>query len=67
MFDAFVSRLHALGFRLGLTQVQPKMDDGGILGKDRDYEGGFVMMAAEHAHDPSRSWHRKDLFAESCK
>lgn len=38
MFDAFAGWLRALGFRFGVTPVQPKMDDGGILGKERDCE-----------------------------
>ena len=63
MFDAFATRLHELGFRLGITQVLPKMDDGGILGRERDYEGGFVLMAVEHAASPASDWHRDDLFS----
>ncbi|GAB4823863.1 hypothetical protein N2152v2_010909 [Parachlorella kessleri] len=63
MFDAFAARLQELGLRLGITQVLPKMDDGGILGRERDYEGGFVMMAAEHAASPATDWHRDDLFS----
>lgn len=45
-----------------LLLSQPKMDDGGILGRERDYEGGFVMMAVEHEGAPAASWHRDDLF-----
>lgn len=66
MFDAFAARLAELGLRVGTIPVQPRMDDGGILGKERDYEGGFVFMAVEHAGAPAPGWHRDDLFPE-CK
>lgn len=62
MFDAFSVRVRELGLRLGVAAVQPRMDDGGILGRERDYEGGFVLMAVEHAAAPAPAWHRQDLF-----
>ena len=62
MVGAFAARLQELGFRLSITQVLPKMDDGGILGRERDYEGGFVLMAAEHAASPAPEWHRDGFF-----
>lgn len=61
MFDDFFELLYNMGFRVGVTSVHPKMDDGGILGNDRDYEGGFVLIAVEYAEFPA-SWHRDDLF-----
>ena len=29
--------------------IQPQADDQGIVGKQHDYEGGFVMVTIQHA------------------
>lgn len=31
----------------------------------QDYEGGYVLIAVEHADAPASDWHRGDLFAGS--
>lgn len=31
----------------------------------QDYEGGYVLIAVEHADAPASDWHRDDLFAGS--
>ena len=31
-----------------IVPVEPKADDHGIVGKQHDYEGGFVLMTVKH-------------------
>ncbi|PRW59248.1 Nicotinamide N-methyltransferase-like [Chlorella sorokiniana] len=65
MFDGFAAACRsALGMRVGITPVQPRADDAGLLDIRQDYEGGYVLIAVEHAHAPASDWHR-DLFAGS--
>lgn len=42
-------------------QVRPEEEYAGILGRDTDYEGGFLLMALDHAHAPCGHWHRDDF------
>ena len=66
MFDAFAEALRTLGLRVGVTPVQPSADDAGLLHIRQDYEGGYVLIAAEHAAAPALGgWHRPDLFPAS--
>lgn len=66
MYDGFVAACRqALGLRVGVTAVQPQADDAGLLDIRQDYEGGYVLVAVEHADAPAPDWHRDDLFA-SC-
>lgn len=32
----------------------------GILGRADEYEGGFLLMAVDHAAAPGEGWHRDD-------
>ena len=36
--------------------VEPQADDHGIVGKQHDYEGGFVLMAVKHKSSVTQ-WH----------
>lgn len=62
MFDAFLAACaQALGLRVGVTRVQPKAYD--LLDVKQEYEGGYVLLAIEHADAPADlDWHRSDLF-----
>ena len=62
MFDGLAVALAALGMRVGITPVQPQADDAGLLDIRQDYEGGYIMIAVEHADAPADDWHRPDLF-----
>lgn len=42
--------------RFKIQPVQPRADDHGIIGKQHDYEGGFVLVAAQHKSS-SAKWH----------
>lgn len=41
--------------------MHPATEYGGILGREEDYEGGFLLMAVDHAAHPSDLWHRDDF------
>lgn len=62
MFDAFVAATAVLGLRVGISSVSPCADDAGLLDIKQDYEGGYVLLAVEHAQAPADDWHRADLF-----
>jgi hypothetical protein len=50
------------GLRYRALRVAPQADDlGGIQGRERDYEGGFLLMAVDHADAPAEDWHRDDF------
>ena len=62
MFDAFVAACQALRLRVGVTRVVPSAGDR--LDIATEYEGGYAMLAIEHAAAPAAdpAWHRDDLF-----
>jgi len=64
VFDAFAAATHKRGLRYrALSVPAPAAGEmGGLLShKVSDYEGGFLLMAVDHAAAPSNSWHRDDL------
>jgi len=61
MFDTVSAGLTALGMRVSIQRVQPHTDD--VLDIKQTYEGGYVMIAIDHADAPANDWHRPDLFA----
>lgn len=60
MFDATMAAMKALGLRVGFCRVQPAAED--VLDIRQDYEGGYTLVAVEHADQPASDWHRGDLF-----
>lgn len=42
--------------KVKIVSVQPRADDHGIVGKQHDYEGGFVMVAVQQGLS-STDWH----------
>ncbi len=58
--DALVANMAAAGLRTSVLVVKPEPYEDGIQGP-RDYEGGFVMIVAQHADGPAPAWHRDDL------
>jgi hypothetical protein len=63
VFDTFRDSCAARGLRYRALQVQPEeeRDVGGIRGRERDYEGGFLLMAVDHSSSPAQDWHRDDF------
>jgi hypothetical protein len=63
VFDAFRDTCCRWGLRYRNLRVQPQSDEdlGGIAGRERDYEGGYLLMAIDHAASPAQDWHRDDL------
>jgi hypothetical protein len=62
VFDMFRDSCRRWGLRYRALKVQPGVKDlGGIRGRERDYEGGFLLMAVDHADAPADDWHRDDF------
>jgi hypothetical protein len=62
VFDMFRDSCRRWGLRYRALKVQPGVEDlGGIRGRERDYEGGFLLMAVDHADAPADDWHRDDF------
>jgi hypothetical protein len=63
VFDAFRDSCRGWGLRYRAVRVQPRddRDRGGIVGRERDYEGGHLLMALDHAAAPAQDWHRHDF------
>jgi predicted nicotinamide N-methyase len=62
MFDTLIENMRKQGLRVGVNQIKPRQEDGGVAPHDQPYEGGFVLVAAEHENAPAKDWHRDDLF-----
>jgi hypothetical protein len=52
-FDEFNRCCARRGLRLRQRPIDPRSAavHGGILGRDRDYEGGFLLMALQHEEE----------------
>jgi len=63
VFDAFRDTCSRWGLRYRAVRVEPQSSDelGGIAGRERDYEGGYLLMAVDHAAAPAQDWHRDDF------
>lgn len=65
VFAHFAEQCAARGLRYRRRQLEPlPARDGafeGLLGREGDYEGGFLIMAIDHADAPCLDWHRDDL------
>ena len=61
---AFLAAAAAQGLRAGLWR-QLRRDGETSPRRGEDYEGGLVLVAAEHAGQPAAAWHRPDVFAVS--
>ncbi|WIA13232.1 hypothetical protein OEZ85_006822 [Tetradesmus obliquus] len=62
VFDMFRDSCRRWGLRYRVLRVAPNAEDlGGIRGRERDYEGGFLLMAVDHADAPAADWHRDDF------
>ncbi len=51
---------HLVHLVLVRPQVQPLAEYEGILGREEDYEGGFLLMAVDHAAAPCLAWYQED-------
>lgn len=63
MFDEMIRNMRRFGLHVGITPIQPQLNDAGICHYDQEYEGGFVLVACEHSSYPASSWYRNDLFS----
>lgn len=63
VFDTFRDSCRQWGLRYRALGVRPERDEdlGGIQGRERDYEGGYLLMAVDHAAAPASDWHRDDF------
>lgn len=59
---AFLAAAAAQGLRAGLWRA-PRRDGEESPRRGEDYEGGLVLVAAEHVGQPAAAWHRPDVFA----
>jgi hypothetical protein len=64
MYEAMVGAMRLRGLRVGARPFHPHAADGGLAGREADYEGGYRMLGIEHEDAPAPDWHR-DLFAGS--
>ena len=56
IFDQFSKELSDRQMQHSIVPVQPQADDHGIVGKQHDYEGGFVLVVVKHASSTA-PWH----------
>lgn len=62
VFHTFRDSCRCWDLRYRALRVQPEAKDlGGIQGREQDYEGGFLLMAVDHAAAPAVDWHRDDF------
>ena len=64
MFDEMIRNMKRFGLHVGITPIQPELNDASICHYDQEYEGGFVLVACEHSSYPASSWYRNDLFPD---
>eukprot|EP00879_Flechtneria_rotunda_P029879 GHRR01032342.1.p1 GENE.GHRR01032342.1~~GHRR01032342.1.p1 ORF type:complete len:205 (-),score=87.79 GHRR01032342.1:678-1244(-) len=59
VFDAFIKNCTKWGLRYRALRVYPQPGDvaGGLYGREGDYEGGYLLMAIDHAGNPADDWH----------
>ncbi len=58
---AFLAAAQERGLRAGLWRAARREGEGSPR-RGEDYEGGLVMVAAEHRSSPAAAWHRPDVF-----
>lgn len=49
ILDDFVRRAEGMGMAVQKKQVEPCLETRTVLGNDRDYEGGFVLLTVSAA------------------
>ncbi len=49
ILDDFVGRVEDMGMSIQRRQVEPCLETRTVLGNDRDYEGGFVLLTVSAA------------------
>lgn len=47
ILDRFICSMGALGMSVNREEIRPSEENNGILGLERDYEGGFAMLTIE--------------------
>lgn len=61
VFDSFFEQIAAKGLRLWKETVLPQPRHGEVMGREAEYEGGFLLMFLDWESAPG-SWHRSDAF-----
>lgn len=56
LFDSFLEALRVCGLSATLHPVQPLDSDTAVSGQAQDYEGGFQLMAVQHADAQRYDW-----------
>eukprot|EP00873_Tetraselmis_striata_P016356 jgi/Tetstr1/436620/TSEL_025416.t1 len=62
VFDQFFRDVAAKGLRLWKEAVTPQPRHGEVMGREAEYEGGFLLMFLDWQSAPG-AWHRSDAFA----
>jgi len=58
---AFLAAMAERGLRAGLWRAARREGEASPC-RGEDYEGGLVMVAAEHRSSPAAAWHRSNVF-----
>ena len=53
IFDRLKIELELRLMKVRIDAVQPMADDRGTVGKEHEYEGGFVLIAVQHGTSPA--------------
>jgi len=56
LFDSFLNHLEQQNLRHEVQGVQPLHEDAGVSAQVTDYEGGFKLVAVQHAEAPPYDW-----------
>ncbi len=51
ILDTFLGSVTGMGMSVEKEKVQPSTENRGILGLERDYEGGFAMLTVVHTSE----------------
>jgi len=62
VFDTFFARIAGLGLRMWKEPVSPAPRHGEVMGRECEYEGGFLLLAIDWQEHPAQ-WHRSDIFS----
>ena len=60
VFNTFFARLAEKGLQLWKEAVHPAPRHGEVMGRECEYEGGFLLMCIDWQNQPAE-WHRSDV------